>query len=153
MKAPVLPSTKAAKRPAVQRAVATRPGRAGARPATRATSQTSELDVVFSSVARYFGLLADPTRLKILHALCQAEQSVSAIVRATGATQTNVSHHLALLHQAGVVARRRDGSTVYYHAAAPELLTVCRAVCVQIVARIDAGEPLRSELLDFAGGR
>ena len=76
----------------------------------RATSSTP----VFAAVARYFGLLSEPTRLKILHTICRDEQSVSAIVAATGATQTNVSRHLALMHQAGVVSRRREGNAVYY---------------------------------------
>ncbi len=59
---------------------------------------------MFDSVARYFSLLAEPTRLKILHTICHDERSVSSIVAATGATQTNVSRHLSLMHQAGVVS-------------------------------------------------
>src|SRR6478735_9993250 len=69
----------------------------------------AELDQVFSVVARYFGMLSEPTRLKILHTICQEERSVGAIVDATGATQTNVSRHLSLMAHAGVVSRRRDG--------------------------------------------
>lgn len=117
---------------------------------TAGESNTDELDTVFASVARYFSLLADPTRLKILHAICQSEQSVSGIVQSTGASQTNVSRHLGLLHQAGVVARRKDGNTVYYEVADPEFVAICRTVCVQIAGRIDAEAPLREELLDFA---
>ena len=109
-----------------------------------------ELDSVFASVARYFSLLAEPTRLKILHSICNQERAVNAIVQATGATQTNVSRHLALLHAAGVVERRRDGNVVYYHVIDPELIAICRSVCVQIAGRIDAGQPLREELLEFA---
>ena len=109
-----------------------------------------ELDGVFVAVARYFALLSEPTRLRILHAICQAEQSVSAIVAATGATQTNVSRHLALMHQAGVVSRRREGSTVYYGVADPEFVSICRSVCVQIAGRIDATAPLKRDLLGFA---
>src|SRR5512142_3215829 len=91
-----------------------------------------ELDAVFLAVARYFGLLSEPTRLRILHAICQSEQSVSAIVEATGATQTNVSRHLSLLHTAGVVSRRKAGNVVYYGVADPEFVSICRGVCVQI---------------------
>jgi DNA-binding transcriptional ArsR family regulator len=116
-----------------------------------ADNGADENDTVFASVARYFSLLADATRLKILHTICQSEQSVSAIVQATGASQTNVSRHLALLHQAAVVGRRKDGNAVYYQVADPELISICRTVCVQIAGRIDAGQPLREELLEFAG--
>jgi DNA-binding transcriptional ArsR family regulator len=116
----------------------------------RRAGHADELDGVFAAVARYFGLLSEPTRLRILHAICQSELSVSAIVAATGATQTNVSRHLALMHQAGVVSRRRDGSTVFYGVADPEFVSICRSVCVQIAGRIDAAAPLKRELLGFA---
>jgi DNA-binding transcriptional ArsR family regulator len=89
-------------------------------------------------------------RLRILYAICQSPLSVSAIVAATGATQTNVSRHLGLLHQAGVVSRRRDGNTVYYQVCDPEFVDVCRSVCVQIAGRIDEQKPLKRDLLNFA---
>lgn len=123
--------------------------RAAAKRAPR-DSALDELDSVFASVAQYFALLAEPTRLKILHAICQSEQSVSRIVEATGVTQTNVSRHLSLLHRAGVVARRKHGNVAYYQVADPELVAICRSVCVQIAGRIDARAPLREELLEFA---
>lgn len=116
-------------------------------------ADTSEISDVFEAVARYFSLLAEPTRLKILHTICHDERSVSSIVAATGATQTNVSRHLSLMHQAGVVSRRRDGSTVFYKVLDPEFAEICRNVCVRIAGRIEAGEPLRRELLDFAATR
>ena len=109
-----------------------------------------ELDHVFAAVARYFGVLSEPTRLKILHAICQSERSVSAIVSETGATQTNVSRHLGLMLQAGVVSRRREGSTVFYRVANPEFVEICRSVCVQIASRIGEQKPLRKDLLQFA---
>ena len=109
-----------------------------------------ELDEVFAAVARYFGLLSEPTRLKILHTICREERSVTMIVAAIGATQTNVSRHLALLHEAGVVGRRRQGSTVYYRVNDPEFVAICRDMCVQIAGRIDARQPLKTDLLQFA---
>ncbi len=102
-----------------QAAARTRPAPATTTPAHPADNGADELDTVFASVARYFSLLADATRLKILHTICQSEQSVSAIVQATGASQTNVSRHLALLHQAAVVGRRKEGNAVYYQVADP----------------------------------
>ena len=110
-----------------------------------------DLDRVFAVVARYFGVLSEPTRLKILHTICQAEKSVTAIVTETGATQTNVSRHLGLMLNAGVVSRRRDGNTVCYRVANPEFVEICRSVCVQIASRIDEQKPLRKDLLQYAG--
>ena len=129
------------------KAHATRRTPATHRPPRRATD---ELDQVFDTVARYFSLLSERTRLKILHAICNSEQSVSAIVRTTGATQTNVSRHLALMLQAGVVSRRRVGNVVFYKVTDPEFVEICRTVCLRIAGRIEAGEPLRQDLLEFA---
>jgi DNA-binding transcriptional ArsR family regulator len=110
----------------------------------------TEQDQVFSAVARYFSLLSEPTRLKILHTICSSEHSVTAIVNATGASQTNVSRHLSLLHQAGVVSRRKERNVVFYQVNDPTFAEVCRTVCVQIASRIDDRAPLRDELIEFA---
>ena len=48
-----------------------------------------ELHEVFESVARYFSVLGEPTRLRILHALCQEERCVNDILKATGLAQAN----------------------------------------------------------------
>jgi|SRR5664279_4721855 DNA-binding transcriptional ArsR family regulator len=126
------------------------PRRKRRHPGHALTGAADELDAVFAAVARHFGLLSEPTRLKILNTICRAERSVTMIVEATGATQTNVSRHLALLRAAGVVSRRRDGNTVYYCVNDPEFMDICRNVCVQIAGRIDARQPLRKDLLEFA---
>jgi DNA-binding transcriptional ArsR family regulator len=116
-------------------------------------SELEQMNAVFDAVARYFSLLAEPTRLKILHTICHEEQSVSSIVEATGATQTNVSRHLSLMHRAGVVSRRRDGSMVYYQVLDPEFREMCRNVCERMATRMEAGDNLKRELLEFAATR
>ena len=86
---------------------------------------------VFESAAELFGLLSSPMRLRILRVLCEAEQSVSGIVEITGAAQSNVSQHLALLYRHRVVARRRDGNQIYYRVANEVVVELCRTVCTQ----------------------
>jgi DNA-binding transcriptional ArsR family regulator len=110
----------------------------------------ADLEPVFAAVARYFSLLAEPTRLKILHSICDSERHVSAIVEETGASQTNVSRHLSLMHQAGVVSRRKVRNAVFYQVSDPVFADICRTVCVQIATRIEERRPLRDELLQFA---
>ncbi len=105
---------------------------------------------MFALVARHFAVLAEPTRLKILHTICHEARSVSAIVAITGTTQANASRHLSMMHQAGVVSRRREGNAVYYQVADPEFVTICRSVCVQIAGRIEGQKPLKQGLLQFA---
>jgi DNA-binding transcriptional ArsR family regulator len=108
-----------------------------------------ELDSVFDAVAAYFSVLSEPTRLKIMHAVCDAEQTVSQIVTATGATQTNVSRHLGLMYRHGVLARRREGNQIYYRVADDTMVELCRSVCNRIATTIDDKRPLRRQLLQL----
>ena len=108
-----------------------------------------ELDPVFNRVAAYFRVLSEPMRLRIMHAICQEEKTVSQIVEATGATQTNVSRHLSRMFESGAFARRKDGNLVYYRVADPELVELCRSVCIRIAAEIEEQQPLRKDLLQL----
>ena len=106
-----------------------------------------ELDPVFDAVASYFSVLSEPTRLRIMHAICETEKTVTQIVEETGATQTNASRHLALMFRAGVLARRKEGNLVYYRVADVAMVEICRTVCNQIAGSMDEKKPLRRELL------
>ncbi len=65
-------------------------------------------------VARFLRTLSDPTRLRLLGILQDGEQNVTALRRTLALPQPTVSHHLALLRSAGLVANRRDGKQVFY---------------------------------------
>jgi DNA-binding transcriptional ArsR family regulator len=65
-------------------------------------------------VALRFRLLGEPMRLRILQAICHKPRTVNEVEKAVGATQANVSKHLALLAGAGILARRKEGQSVYY---------------------------------------
>ncbi|MFM9979318.1 MAG: ArsR/SmtB family transcription factor [Burkholderiales bacterium] len=106
-----------------------------------------ELDPVFDAVASYFSVLSEPTRLRIMHAICETEKSVSQIVEEIGSTQTNASRHLSLMYRSGVLARRKEGSQVYYRVADASMVEICRTVCNQIAGSMDEKKPLRRELL------
>jgi ArsR family transcriptional regulator len=67
-----------------------------------------------TDVAQHFKLLGEPMRLKILQTVCREPRTVGDIVTATGATQANISKHLALLAAAGILTRDKDGQNVYY---------------------------------------
>lgn len=102
-----------------------------------------ELQPVFESAAELFGLLASPMRLRILRALCDAEQSVGSIIEETGASQSNVSQHLALLYRHRVVARRREGSQIYYRVSNDVVIELCRTVCTQFaIEQLVAADPM-----------
>ena len=108
-----------------------------------------ELDPVFDAVAAYFSILSEPTRLKIIHAVCTGEKSVSDIIDCTGATQTNVSRHLGMMRRHGVLARRREGTQLLYRIADPTMVDLCRSVCNRIAGSIDERRPMRRQLLSL----
>jgi DNA-binding transcriptional ArsR family regulator len=109
--------------------------------------EMEDLDRAFDAVAAYFSVLSEPTRLRIMHAICEQEKTVSQIVEELGATQTNISRHLNLMHRRGVLARRREGNQVHYRAADPAMVDICRSVCNRIAAQLDENKPLRGDLL------
>ncbi len=80
-------------------------------------------------VARRFAALAEPMRLRLVQALFGGEQSVGALVKATGGTQANVSRHLQTLTQANILERRKDGLQVLYAIADPSIGQLCQLVC------------------------
>ncbi len=102
-----------------------------------------EMGVVFESVARYFSILSEPARLRILHSICQEEKSVGQIVIETGMSQTNASRHLNMMYQAGVLKRRRDGTQVLYGVSDSTLTELCRSVCVRVSAELDGDKSLK----------
>jgi len=106
-------------------------------------------DAVFSAVAAYFAMLAEPTRLRIMQAICERERSVNQIVGATGVAQSNVSRHLALMHRHGVLERRRDGNQIYYRVADATMLELCHLVSARIARTMDEQRPLQRRLLKF----
>jgi DNA-binding transcriptional ArsR family regulator len=110
-----------------------------------------EMSAVFETVARYFAILAEPARLRILHSICQQERSVGEIVEESGMTQTSASRHLNMMYRAGALGRRREGASVFYWVADPTLTEVCRTVCLRVSAELGAGQGLKrgfKELLD-----
>lgn len=96
-----------------------------------------ELEQLFERVSGYFALLSEPTRLKILNAMCEGERSVSEIVERSGASQTNVSRNLNLMYDRGVLKRRREGALTYYAIADETVVSLCRTVCVQVASQAD----------------
>ena len=109
-----------------------------------------ELGRVFETVSRYFSLLAEPMRIRILHTICNQERTVSEIVAETGATQTNISRHLGTMYRSGVLTRRKEGSFIYYGVADQALTEICRTVCVHIAGQLDGERSEHANLIDLA---
>ena len=104
-------------------------------PARRHKQLTEE---ALELIAARFRVLSEPMRLKILDALGDREMTVTDLVDATAAGQANVSKHLAILAEARLVARRKDGLNVYYRVADRRVFELCNAVCSSLGERFAA---------------
>ena len=74
--------------------------------------------------ARFFQVLSDPTRVRLLHLLLDAPdngRTVSELVTAVGAPQSRISTHLGCLRWCGLVQTARSGKQVYYQIADPRV--------------------------------
>jgi len=78
-------------------------------------------DRLVELVADRFRVLGQPLRIKLLNQLRLGEATVQQLTAAVGGVQQNVSQHLAVLHQAGIVSRRKDGTRVWYALIDPNI--------------------------------
>ena len=77
-------------------------------------------------VAERFRVLGDATRLGVIRTLLDdGEQNVGHLVDRLGTSQANVSKHLRILLDAGIVSRRAEGTAAYYSVTDPSLIPVC----------------------------
>jgi ArsR family transcriptional regulator, virulence genes transcriptional regulator len=70
-------------------------------------------------------VLAEPTRLKLLSLLGARPRAVKDLVEATGERQANISQHLTVMRQRGIVRTQRVGNEVHYRLADPRILEAC----------------------------
>lgn len=86
-------------------------------------------DPLVELIAHRFRLLGEPNRIKLLDAMKARPATLSELQEATGASQQNVSKHLGLLVDAGMVRREKHGNRSYFSIADESLLAVCEQVC------------------------
>ena len=90
-------------------------------------------------VASLFRAFAESTRLAIIQELKSGELSVSEIVARLSTSQANTSKQLKILHEAGILTRRKQGTQVIYRVADPMVLELCAIVCDKL--NRDAAKP------------
>ncbi len=93
-------------------------------------------DEMLTAVANRFKLLSEPMRLKILRTLCESERTVQEIVNEISASQANVSKHLALMHDNGIVNRRKEGLKCYYSIADDSIIFACYLISKSVVENL-----------------
>jgi DNA-binding transcriptional ArsR family regulator len=103
-------------------------------------------DEAFVLIGERFKALSEPMRLRLLYALMDGEKTVSELVEESGGLQANVSKHLRMLLEDGIVERRKQGLNSYYRVADPTIYELCDLVCGSIQER------LQMELGSFSHG-
>jgi DNA-binding transcriptional ArsR family regulator len=89
-----------------------------------------------AQVADYFKVLSELSRLQVLCALKSGTKNVTEIIEETGLGQANVSKHLKILTQAGIVQRQPQGVSVYYRITDPMIFDLCEVVCQSLETRL-----------------
>ena len=92
---------------------------------------------LIEEIAAWLKAMADPTRLRLLHAMQDGELCVTDLLAGLECSQANVSKHLAILRSAGLVDCRREGSSVYYKIADPGVFEICRTACDSLQREVE----------------
>lgn len=86
-------------------------------------------DLLVEQIARRFRVIGEPTRIRLLDRLREGEASVQELTDILRTTQQNASKHLVVLHENGIVSRRREGNRVLYAIADESVFELCEKVC------------------------
>jgi len=101
-----------------------------------------ERAAIYQLHAEFCKTLADASRLLIISELAKGELSVGEMVRRLGLRQSNVSKHLSLMKEHGLVNCRRDGSNVYYSLSDPRI-----SQAIQLLKEAQAAQIEKRRLL------
>ncbi len=93
--------------------------------------------VTLAPVADYFKVLSEVSRLQVLCCLKSGVKNVGEIIEATGLGQANVSKHLKILTQAGMITRQPQGVSVFYQITDPLIFELCELVCDRLTVRLE----------------
>jgi DNA-binding transcriptional ArsR family regulator len=102
------------------------------------TAQPPFPDDTVEALAERFRLLSEPTRLRLLCILAGGERCVGDLATQLGCTQANVSKHLSLLADAGLLQRRKAGLNCFYSVADESVFAVCGSVWDSLRRHLDA---------------
>lgn len=88
-------------------------------------------------IAQRLRVIGDPTRIRLLDSLRVGERSVGELAELLGTSQQNASKHLGVLLQAGIVGRRKDGTTSRYAIADESVFALCEQICGALQSQLD----------------
>lgn len=107
-------------------------------PKKNSPAKPAMTDAALEMIALRFRALSEPMRLRLLNLLMQGEHTVGQLVEATGSGQANVSKHLAVLREAGMVGTRKEGLSTWCHIADPMVNQLCEMMCCHLREEMEA---------------
>ena len=110
--------------------------------------EESEMQL-FKLQAEICKTLAEPKRLAIIHHLREGEMSVGQLASNLGLPQANVSQHLSMLRERGLVATRREGTTIHYSLMSPKIGEACDLVQGVLIEQLANNRVLASSLVQL----
>lgn len=102
--------------------------------------------ILYEMHAEICKIFTSPKRLEIIDLLQNQEKSVSQLITATSLSQSNISQHLGILREKGVIAARREGNTTYYRIANPKILEACRLMREVLLENLEEGKRLATTI-------
>lgn len=105
-------------------------------------------DKLFQMHAEVCKSLGSPIRLRILNLLRDGEKSVEELTRLLELNKANVSQHLGMLRQLGIVSTRRDGQNMYYSIANMKIIKAGDILREVLFEQLKEGELLVRELTE-----
>jgi DNA-binding transcriptional ArsR family regulator len=110
-------------------------------PASQGESELWEMQADICQV------MANPKRLQVLHLLREKELSVGEMVQVLGVAKANLSQHLSVMRQKGILAARRQGTTIYYRLAIPYITEACEIMRDVLLATLSARDKLHRTMV------
>src|SRR3972149_7309351 len=103
---------------------------------------SAQQDRLFEFQAAICKTFTNPWRLRIVDALGDRELTVSQLVEALGIPKSNVSQHLGIMREKGIVQFRREGGHVYYWLASPKIVLACSLMREVLLERLESAAEL-----------
>ena len=95
-------------------------------------------DELVELIARRFRVIGEPMRIRLLDRLRDGEATVNELSEALGASQQNVSKHLTVLAEVGILGRHKAGTHVYYRIVDDGVFALCEQVCGSVQEQLHA---------------
>ena len=105
---------------------------------------------IFELQADICQTLANPKRLQIVNLLKQGEVSAGSMAEAMGIAKANLSQHLSIMRQKGILIARREGTAVYYRLASPRITAAC-TIMKEVLMDLLEGQETLSKSVREAG--